>query len=75
MGRTAEWGKAKLDEYEAKHYHQPSDEYDPQWDLSGAVEDAQLLLIAGTRIANADGMPEWRPGDEFEAARKRALAE
>jgi hypothetical protein len=26
-------------------------------------------------IAQADTMPTWNPGDEFEPARKRALAE
>jgi hypothetical protein len=29
----------------------------------------------GRIVANADAMPAWTPGDEFEAARERALAE
>ena len=57
------------------HYHQPSDEYDPNWDLSGAVEDVRLDFFLGVRVADADAMPSWNPGDEFEAARKKALAE
>jgi Zn-dependent M28 family amino/carboxypeptidase len=74
-GRPAEWGEQQMDEYIAKHYHQPSDEVDASWSFAGAVEDAQLLLLAGLRIANDPKMPEWKPGDEFEAARKKALAE
>lgn len=73
-GRPPEWGEQQEDEYIAKHYHQPSDEVDASWSFAGAVEDAQLLLLAGLRIANDSKLPEWKPGDEFEAARKKALA-
>jgi Zn-dependent M28 family amino/carboxypeptidase len=64
-GRPASWGKETLEAYERTHYHQPSDEIDPAWDWSGAVEDAQLLLVAGLRIANASALPTWNAGDEF----------
>jgi hypothetical protein len=33
------------------------------------------MLELGLTIANADAMPTWKPGDEFEAARKKAIAE
>jgi Zn-dependent M28 family amino/carboxypeptidase len=72
VGRPAGWGEARVKEFETLHYHQPSDEYDGTWDLSGAVDDLQLLLVAGLRIANDPALPSWKPGDEFEAARKRA---
>ena len=42
----------------------------PDWDLSGAVEDAQLLFAVGYRVANADKLPEWKPGNEFKAKRE-----
>jgi Zn-dependent M28 family amino/carboxypeptidase len=74
VGRPEGWGKKRADEYIALRYHQPSDEYSKDWDLSGAVEDAQLLLLAGMRIANDAALPSWNPGNEFEAARKAALA-
>ena len=38
------------------------------------VEDTRLAFDVGLEIANADAMPTWNPGDEFEAARKAALA-
>ena len=50
-----------------------SESTDGTGDLTGAVEDAQLYLQLGWRLANAPEMPRWVPGDEFEAARKRAL--
>jgi Zn-dependent M28 family amino/carboxypeptidase len=73
IGRTAKWGKAKRDEYTEKDYHTPSDQVKPDWDLSGAVEDAQLLLAVGYRVANADRLPEWKPGNEFKAKRDAML--
>ena len=71
-GRPAGWGDQQQLAYEQHDYHQPSDEYHGDWDLSGAVQDAQLLLEVGLRIANAPALPAWTPGDEFEAARKSA---
>jgi len=78
VGRGASWGKERREEFEEKHYHQPSDEYPPYpaaWDLSGAVEDARLHLIVGLRVADAPELPAWAPGDEFEKARKAARRE
>src|SRR2546421_595222 len=72
VGRPPGWGQQMHEEYERRDYHQVSDEYHGDWDLSGAVEDAQLDLVVGLRVANAPGMPQWTPGDEFEKARKTA---
>jgi Zn-dependent M28 family amino/carboxypeptidase len=65
IGKPPGYGKQKRDEYVAKHYHQPSDEVDPTWDLSGAVQDVQLLFEVGYQVANGDKFPEWKPGSEF----------
>lgn len=73
VGRPDGWGKQQLDEWLEKKYHQPSDEFDPRWDLSGAVDDAQLLMQAGLEIADRAELPRWNAGDEFEAARRAAL--
>jgi Zn-dependent M28 family amino/carboxypeptidase len=69
IGKPPEYGKQKRDEYVAKHYHQPSDEVDPAWDLSGAVQDVQLLFEVGYQVANGEKFPEWKPGSEFKAKR------
>jgi len=73
IGKPDGWGKEQLDAWTEKHYHQRSDEYDPNWDLSGAVVDVRLLFHVGWLAANSDRMQSWMPGDEFEAARKKAI--
>ena len=65
LGKPSGYGKQKRDEYVAKHYHQPSDEVDPAWDLSGAVDDIQLLFEVGYQVANGDKFPQWKPESEF----------
>ncbi|MEN9704632.1 MAG: hypothetical protein RLZZ393_511 [Pseudomonadota bacterium] len=74
-GRPAGWGKAQVEDYEEHRYHQPSDEFDPAWNYDGMLEDVRLLFWSGLEVANGDAMPAWNAGDEFEAARKAALAE
>jgi Zn-dependent M28 family amino/carboxypeptidase len=73
IGKPPEYGKQKRDEFVAKHYHQPSDEVDPAWDLSGAVQDLQLLFEVGYQVANGDKFPEWKSGSEFKAKREAML--
>jgi Zn-dependent M28 family amino/carboxypeptidase len=75
IGRPPGWGRQQQQAWEDAHYHQPSDDLTPDWNFEGAVEDAQLLFLLGAKVADAPRAPEWRPGDEFEAARKKALAE
>jgi Zn-dependent M28 family amino/carboxypeptidase len=75
VDRPPGWGREQQDHYTNVHYHQPSDEYNDSWDLNGLVEDAFLGYWTGLAIANTDEMPTWNPGDEFEAARIKALAE
>ncbi len=60
-------------EYRNKIYHTVHDRIHDWWDLSGAVEDLKLIYHVALRIANADEMRQWTPGDEFEEARRRAL--
>ncbi len=74
-GKPAGWGKRTQQEYETKHYHQPSDELTPDWNFDGAIEDTQLYFYLTLKVANSPRMPSWKPGDEFEPARKKALAE
>jgi Zn-dependent M28 family amino/carboxypeptidase len=68
-GKPAEYLKNKLDDYDKQHYHQPSDEVKPDWDLSATAQDAQLVLAVGYRVANAAKYPEWAPGNEFKTKR------
>jgi len=63
------YGKAKADEYVANDYHAPSDEYDPSWDLSGAVEDLNLYYTTGRMVIDSAFWPNWNEGTEFKAIR------
>ena len=73
IGRPAGWGKEQMEQYEEVRYHQPSDEFDDSWNFEGMIEDASISFWTGLSVANADEMPSWLPGDEFEAVRKAAL--
>jgi Zn-dependent M28 family amino/carboxypeptidase len=75
VGRSADWGLQQIQEYEDVRYHQPGDELTDSWFFEGMVDDAVFGFWVGLMIANAAEMPSWTPGDEFEAARKAALAE
>ena len=73
IGKPPEFGQQKKDEYIAQHYHQPSDEVKPAWDVSGGTEDVRLLFEVGYEVANGDKWPEWKPGNEFKAKRDAML--
>jgi Zn-dependent M28 family amino/carboxypeptidase len=69
-GHPLEWGVQRENEYDEKHYHQPSDEFDPAWDFSGLAEISRFGIQLGWKAASQDEMVEWMAGDEFEATRK-----
>jgi Zn-dependent M28 family amino/carboxypeptidase len=75
VGKPAEFGRQKREEYTANDYHAPQDEIKPGWDLRGAVQDLHLFLTMGYRIANAAEFPEWREGNEFRATREKQLGQ
>jgi Zn-dependent M28 family amino/carboxypeptidase len=74
IDKPAEWGKQQVEYYEAHHYHQPSDEIQADWNYDGMIDDAQLGFWVGYIVGNAATPPAWNAGDEFEAARKKAIA-
>ena len=69
IGKPAGYSQQKRDEYTERDYHKVSDDVKSDWDLTGAVEDVQLLFNVGYRVASADKYPEWKPGTEFKAKR------
>jgi Zn-dependent M28 family amino/carboxypeptidase len=71
--RPAGYGQQMRDRYTAEDYHKVSDDVKADWDLSGAVEDAQLLFGVGLAVAQGDSYPEWKPGTEFRALRASRL--
>jgi Zn-dependent M28 family amino/carboxypeptidase len=63
----------RSDEFDLKDYHQVTDEIKPDWDLSGAAQDIQLLFEVGCEVANGQKWPEWKPGTEFREKREAML--
>lgn len=68
------WTRRQRDDYTANRYHKPADEYDPNWDLTGAVDDLRLLFRVGYRLANESTFPNWAAGTEFKAKRDSMMA-
>jgi hypothetical protein len=61
------------DEWTANRYHKPADVVLPNWDFTGAREDLKVYFAVGYRVAQADRIPEWKPGNEFKARRDAML--
>nr|WKN36934.1 M28 family metallopeptidase [Tunicatimonas sp. TK19036] len=73
--KGVEWTQEQSDEWTSKHYHQPSDEYlEDEWDVTGMIQDAQLLFKVGYRLSNEDTFPEWKPGSEFKSIRESYMS-
>ena len=68
-------GEALAADYTAKRYHQPADEFSPQWNFTGMAQDANLLHIVGDRLANSREWPNWSTDSEFRAKRDQSAAE
>jgi hypothetical protein len=60
--------------YNTTDYHQPSDEFNPEWDFSGAVDDMKLLAELAWRIAAEQEMPRYNEGDQFANVRTGAAS-
>lgn len=70
VGKGKEYGEKVHEEYQEKHYHRPSDEYDAAtWTFAGGLDDLKLLFQVGKRIAFGDKVPGWKDGSEFKAKR------
>jgi Zn-dependent M28 family amino/carboxypeptidase len=64
-GKAPEYGRNVADSYTGHDYHKPSDVIKADWDVSGAVQDLQLLWMVGYQVAQGDRFPQWKPGAEF----------
>ena len=69
-----EWGAAQAQDYTDNRYHAPSDEYSPDWDVSGMVLDIQLYFDIGHRLSQESTWPNWYEGNEFRAIRDTSAA-
>ena len=68
-------GNALAADYTAKRYHQPDDEWQPDFVYTGVVQDSQMLHALGLRLANGCEWPNWSQDSEFRAARDASAAD
>jgi Zn-dependent M28 family amino/carboxypeptidase len=64
-GRPKGWGQQQFDAYNTAHYHQPSDEFSADWDFTGIIQETEIALAIGRRVADTNEMPRFNPQDEF----------
>ncbi len=80
LGRGNDWvkggkeaGEAAAARYNKEAYHGPADEFDPNWDWSGMLQDGDLFYRLGRSLAMTSDWPNWHPTDEFRAIRDKSL--
>jgi Zn-dependent M28 family amino/carboxypeptidase len=67
------WTREQMDKFLAEKYHKPTDEFNPSWDLSGALEDLRLIFKMGYRLSQESTFPNWKEGSEFKAKRDAVM--
>ncbi len=69
LEKGEKWGLAQMENYIRDKYHKPSDEFDPNWDLSGLLEDLHMYFKLGWRLSMESTFPNWKEGSEFKSKR------
>jgi Zn-dependent M28 family amino/carboxypeptidase len=69
-----EKGRALREEFTAKKYHQPKDEWSESLDFSGTARDVALIYDVGSSLANSGKWPQWKAGSEFKALRDKSAS-
>jgi Zn-dependent M28 family amino/carboxypeptidase len=60
-----EWAADQERDYLTNKYHKPADNYYPEMNFDGIVEDAQAIFDVAYRIVTTDTRPAWKTGSEF----------
>ena len=71
VGKPESYARDRIDEYIEQRYHKVTDTVRSDWNLSGAVEDTQLLFMVGYDVAQGSKFPQWITGSEFKRSAKR----
>lgn len=70
-----EAGLAEALDYNRHRYHKPADNYDPDWDLRGVIQDVRALYAVGRELAGSRDWPEWAADSPFRAEREKTAAQ
>jgi Zn-dependent M28 family amino/carboxypeptidase len=65
-------GRTAAEDYTNNRYHKPQDEYNPNWNWDGAIEDLRLNYLIGRELATSPRWPNWYPTAEFRAIRDKS---
>ncbi len=68
VGQDKEAAKKQFEEFNSKHYHQPSDSFDEKWRYDGVVQNLEVSLAIGLKVSNAAKLPAYKLTDEFSNA-------
>jgi Zn-dependent M28 family amino/carboxypeptidase len=68
-------GEAQHKDYVDNRYHQPADEWKPDWTFAGMSHDLGVLYQVGSDLANSIEWPDWSPDSEFRATRDASVSE
>lgn len=68
-------GKAWQEAYIKEKYHQPADEWAPDWNLDGARLDMGMLYALGRDLADGKSWPNWSADSEFRTIRDASAAD
>ena len=74
IGKAADLGTKRRDEYIENDYHKVTDVIKPWWDLTGGARDVDLYLKMGLELSATGDWPQWKPGCEFKARRDEMMA-
>lgn len=67
--------QARAADYRANRYHQAADEWEPDWDYRGMIQDLDVMFSVGQNLANNRTWPEWKAGSEFGPERAKSAAQ
>jgi Zn-dependent M28 family amino/carboxypeptidase len=73
VGKPADYGVKKEEEYTEKRYHQPSDEVAPWFNYNGAAQQLRVIVRAAVSVANSPQQPVWNRGSEFRQAGEQRI--
>lgn len=68
VGQDKDTARKRFEEFNSKHYHQPSDNFDETWRFDGVVQNLEVSLAIGLKVSNAPKLPAYKPTDEFAKA-------
>jgi len=58
-------------DYTLNDYHQPSDEYSDDWDMTGIEQTIDTIFNVSLNLANSDMWPNWYEDNEFRSIRDK----